>query len=497
MKVATMAIQTGLIRLVSKKVAYRYLVDRLSELPGVPAKAGQLLAMKTGVHFDSTSSRALQDDEVLSILRSETPDLVADLDSFDNRPQIASLSQVHQGSLKDGRRVAIKVQIPHLQSELEEQVQACFSSFEKYGPVRELGWTISSFKEYFMGSLQDELRYQLEAARQIKFRDFFLSSSQVQIPRVFLEYSSEKVITQEYIECDKLKDLASCSECDRSFIAEELVRFFLTSVFKFHCVHGDLHPGNWGFDPRKRTLVFYDFGSVVEVQPTHAIALAKLFSHSPNISTLDVIDAFNQMGFDIIKLQHLADVLPKIVSLLKEPFQSTGPWSPNQWNLSERIGSLLRSRKWLFRLAGPPWFLALMRSFQGVLHALKCLDVDLNMRPLYQEIFYDQRNITSDPNDFASDLSTSKSCTETNRKVLSKNLKVEILDGSEQVVYLEFPARTAEQLDSLIPSEISKKIESEGICIKQIVAKVVRSDFSPQTLFLAQVLRRTYRVWLE
>ena len=82
-------------------------------------------------------------------------------------------------------------------------------------------------------------------------------------------------------------------------------------------------------------------------------------------------------------------------------------------------------------------------------------------------------------------------------KESAKNIKIEVLEGFSQVVFLSFPMTTLDNLESLMPENVLTKIREESIHIATIIERVKSSSFLPQDLFSLQVDKRSYRVWID
>ena len=80
---------------------------------------------------------------------------------FDDEPiAVASIAEVHKAILKDGTRVAVKIQHPHLQRVLQYDMDTIALMFQllKFSfPETDLSWILPEFKD----SLEQELDFRL------------------------------------------------------------------------------------------------------------------------------------------------------------------------------------------------------------------------------------------------------------------------------------------------------------------------------------------------
>lgn len=159
----------------------------------------------------------------------------------------ASLAQVHRAELQDGRRVAVKVQYPALRQELASD----FAVFRQMGVQissmaggYDFMWVVDDFEK----NLQREVDFLLEAdSSEATCRQLSHLRPHVHVPHVLREYSSERVLTMEYVEgllhANDPRGLAAAG-LDVEHCAELLCSTFAEMIFVHGRVHADPHAGN-------------------------------------------------------------------------------------------------------------------------------------------------------------------------------------------------------------------------------------------------------------
>jgi hypothetical protein len=80
---------------------------------------------------------------------------------------------------------------------------------------------------------------------------------------------------------------------------------------------------------------------------------------------------------------------------------------------------------------------------------------------------------------------------------LSNYLQIEVLEGLNQVVSLQMPARAVGDLENLMSNETRAIIEKHGVDLLTIKERALQSGLRPQTLFETEIGNRRYRVWLR
>ncbi|MDG1807235.1 MAG: AarF/ABC1/UbiB kinase family protein [Pirellulaceae bacterium] len=257
----------------------------LSELGPTFIKFGQLLSTRpdlVGVELASELAKlqaavpADSFDKVKQIIESEQARPLEEIFlSFNPQPLAsASIGQVHLAKLTDGRDVIVKVRhagIEHsVATDLDiltglAQMAERSEEFRPYHPkalVAEMARTMPR-----------ELDFRLELRSQTQFAKKFEHSKVVQVPEVFPEFSSEKMLTMELMQGFKLTDMTSPDDLsaqlnvqghgglDLSETARNGANLYLQMIFDDGLYHADPHPGNIMIMPDGR-IGLLDYGMV-------------------------------------------------------------------------------------------------------------------------------------------------------------------------------------------------------------------------------------------
>ncbi len=115
--------------------------------------------------------------------------------------------------------------------------------------------------EEFAETLDKEMDYTLEASNMDRVARQFFFDSTIHIPKVYLDRTTEIVLTMEYIKGIKISDIKTLDEhgMDRKAITRQGADFILKQVFEYGFFHADLHPGNL-FVLSNNVLAPVDFG---------------------------------------------------------------------------------------------------------------------------------------------------------------------------------------------------------------------------------------------
>src|SRR3954462_9229216 len=177
----------------------------------------------------------------------------------------ASIGQVHRVILVDPltgaeRAVAVKVQYPGV----GEAIEADLRNAGLLGSLLKQGFSgldpddmVAEIRE----RLIDELDYELEAANQQAFADYFRGHPFIHVPDVIPSHSTAKVLTSELVTGATWNEMIQWSQEERNLPGECLFRFVFRSLYGMQRFNGDPHPGNYLFHGGGR-VTFLDFGLV-------------------------------------------------------------------------------------------------------------------------------------------------------------------------------------------------------------------------------------------
>jgi predicted unusual protein kinase regulating ubiquinone biosynthesis (AarF/ABC1/UbiB family) len=191
---------------------------------------------------------------------------------FEQEPAAAaSLGQVHRAALRDGRRVAVKIQRPDIEDRIREDGEA----FEEIadiidGHVR--GGLDHAFRDMvveFRKTLAAELDYRQEARNLETIGSALAGFRRIVVPQPVRDYTTARVLTMDYVDGTKLTALnpVVLTDVDTKAIADELFQAYLKQVLLDGVFHADPHPGNV-FLTEDRRLALLDLGMVGRLSET-------------------------------------------------------------------------------------------------------------------------------------------------------------------------------------------------------------------------------------
>ena len=190
---------------------------------------------------------------------------------FDTRPfAAASLSQVHKAVLPDGTVVAVKIQRPGIREAIETDLPlfgTMAGRIERLFPdARVMSPTL--MVQEFAVQIRKELDFTHEGKNSEIIAASLADIPEIKIPKVFWNYSGDKVLTMEFMEGCRVDDVDAVKsyQVDPVHIADLGFHAYIRQIFRDGFFHADPHPGNLLVSP-KGELVFLDFGMVVLIRP--------------------------------------------------------------------------------------------------------------------------------------------------------------------------------------------------------------------------------------
>ena len=174
----------------------------------------------------------------------------------------ATIAQVHEATLRDGRHVAVKVQRPHLKAIIAADIAALnylVALVEGIFPsLRALDLPV--VVRELANSLHRETDFGREARSIVLIRAALADVPDLWIPDVIEDYSRETVLTMEYSAGERVDVYAKLHPEAMPRVVNTLVKLMLHSIFEEGLFHADPHPGNVFVLPDGR-LSLLDFGN--------------------------------------------------------------------------------------------------------------------------------------------------------------------------------------------------------------------------------------------
>ena len=202
--------------------------------------------------------------------------------SFDETPlAAASIAQVHRATLKDGSSVVVKIQRPGIERVIHEDLQilkALAELVDRYVPEFRVFNPTGIIAE-FGRSMEQEINFVIEANNLRRFETNFAGDPDVVIPKVYSEYTGQKVLVLEALSGVPLSHPGALEQegLDPEVVLKRGLRAYMQMVYKDGLFHGDLHAGNVLLMPGNK-IALIDFGIVGRLNRKTQSAIASMFT---------------------------------------------------------------------------------------------------------------------------------------------------------------------------------------------------------------------------
>lgn len=251
----------------------------------------------------------------------------------------ASLGQVHKAQLKNGADVVVKIQYPGVDKTVDQDLQNMRALLHVLTrltrDVLRQKFEVDELYQEMQERLQEELDYVHEAKNINRFRRLFADDDEVIIPRMFPKFSSQRVLTMEYIDGYKFQDiLAPGVDAElKDWVAIKYFQITWRQIFDFGVLHTDPQPGNYlvTYHPK---LAMLDFGSV-RVFPKEIrldyLALAKAIVERDEV---EMTRCFVSLGY--LDPEDAPEPLIRIMYLIFEPVMEDRVYDPHDFHSAEK-----------------------------------------------------------------------------------------------------------------------------------------------------------------
>ena len=262
----------------------------LQELGTTFIKFGQLLASRPDLVGERISEELsqLHDDnppvgyeDIKEMIETELGGNIEDLFAEFSKTALAtaSIAQVHEAKLPTGERVAVKVQKPNVAEIVETDLSIMkfiANESDRFNTsLKHLN--LPAVLHEFDKSIHKEMDFDNELMNIKHLNDNFIYNDKIIVPTTYPDYSTEKVLTMEYVDGIKLSEVISGNDpkYNKILIADRIVRSYFQQLFLDGFFHADPHPGNI-FVTEDNAICYIDFGMMGSLDEDFRQDLAEL-----------------------------------------------------------------------------------------------------------------------------------------------------------------------------------------------------------------------------
>jgi ubiquinone biosynthesis protein len=307
--------------------------------------------------------------------------------SFDPVPLgSASIGQVHKAVLRSGEIVAVKVQRPEAPARVAGDLELMrdFAALLDRRFGRGLFVDVEGLVAEFEVVIRRELDFSAEAENARRFAANF-AGTQVVIPGVYLDLSTPRVLTEEFIEGSRFRDIRplSMTPSERRRVATMGADAIFKMAFEDGFFHGDPHPSNLLLTP-SGDLALLDFGMVGYMSQGDIEALSRLF-----IAVIQRDASAALRGLERLGVGYATEIRGDLVRDLREFLNKYSGLSVGEVTLGQALSELIALAR-RYRLRMPPVFPLLTKALITAEGLARSIDPTINVyevaRPYAQRL---------------------------------------------------------------------------------------------------------------
>ena len=238
-------------------------------------------------------------DQVKPIIEKELGTIDKKFEAIDQQPLSgASLGQVYLAKIH-GQDVIIKIKRPGIEKIVEQDLKV----LKKILPVAmkfvdpNLAFSARAMLEQFIETIHEELNYKMESSNLKSIKKNMEGYDNVIIPSVYDDYTTENVLTLDYIPGIKVTNIEALDgkEIDRQKLVIDVHKAFFTMLLRHSIFHADPHPGNISVTDDGK-LILYDFGMVGRLDNKTRMQLIRLYLALIEKDPPRTVNAMNDLG---------------------------------------------------------------------------------------------------------------------------------------------------------------------------------------------------------
>ncbi len=376
-------------------------VDDLSHYKGSITKAGQILS-QYGEYF--------LDPEIVKVLRklqssthfldfnqlvSQVPErAIEDLDIEPSPLAAASIGQVHLATHKKSlKKLVLKIQYKGIDKAIGGDL-FFIKLLVKNLKIFPRGVDLTNFFNEIQSVLIGEMDYAREREFQSKYSEI-LDDSYFKVPKIYNEYSNEKVIALEYVEGISIGDIPILTQNKekRDTLGQKLFENFLKEIFVYHLIQTDAHGANFIATKELDSLYLIDFGACLGYQKETLNFYRNFLKYGYLNDKENFLDTFYNFWKSSGKSVEIdEDLLWEYVVLTCEPLHSNN----FKWGKTDLPDRAYPLAKELFRSmkykSAPSEFIFIDRKLIGLFSLLRKLECEFDVEQSFTNIAHEYLN---------------------------------------------------------------------------------------------------------
>ncbi|RGP65120.1 atypical abc1 abc1-a kinase [Fusarium sporotrichioides] len=345
------------------------LVAKLSRMRGAALKLGQMMSFQDTKMLPAPIQQVLQrvqdradympawqrDRVLVANLGPEWREL---FNEFEETPiAAASIGQVHKAVLKNGKRVAVKIQFPGVADSINSDLDN-LSILLTATKLLPRGLYLNKTIDNARLELGWECDYERELQCAQRYKELLGSSEKdvFMVPNVYPEASGKQVLTMDFMDGIGVTRIKSFTQEQRDWIGTQLLRLCLREITEFRFMQTDPNWTNFLYNADVNKLELLDFGASREYPDEFVTQYVQLLAAASRSDKAAVKELSESLGYLTgHESRTMVEAHTKSVLTLAEPFLANAPdvYDFKDQTITERVKALIPVML-QERLAPPP-----------------------------------------------------------------------------------------------------------------------------------------------
>lgn len=266
-------------------------------------------------------------------------------ESFEEKPMAAaSIGQVHGAVLKNGKRVAVKVQYPGVADSIDSDLNN-LSILLTASRLLPKGLYLDKTIANARTELAWECDYIREAEASNRFRELLRDEPSVfVVPEIIPEASGKQVLTMERLNGIAVTKIQNFTQEQRDWIGTQILRLSLREIIEFRYMQTDPNWTNFLYNAQTNRLELLDFGASREYPADFINTYVRTLLAASRNDKDACRDLSIKLGY-LTGYESPAMVDAHVTSILTiaEPFMASSPdvYDFSNQTITERVRALI------------------------------------------------------------------------------------------------------------------------------------------------------------
>ena len=252
------------------------LSETLCRMRGAALKLGQALSIqedklippfiKEAFEKSRSFAHKMPESQLVEVLTRELGEgFLEHFEAFDMEPfAAASIGQVHTAVLRNGMKVAVKIQYPGVSTSIDSDIDS-LAVLVKYFKILPKSFFFDKFAYNTRKELKEECDYEIEKQKQIHYKKLlkkFKIEKNYIVPKVIKNLSTKQILTTEYLEGLTIDEISeNAGQAVKDYLGNLILTNTIEELFLMNFMQTDPNFSNYFYSQLENKLIILDFGA--------------------------------------------------------------------------------------------------------------------------------------------------------------------------------------------------------------------------------------------